>query len=218
MTCGPLSFGQKVMLPALLGLLLGPLGCASLSKNQSDPQAEARQRLAEAPADTETHIALSEFFLQQRDYLRARQYLSLAERGIGGVAPAPLDAERVFRLAILIAVRSQQYSDAILRCKQRLEHVQDPHVRVLLARLLETTGDEAGAAQQLRLLTQLYPNEPERLLELARFYEHSTLLDRRRLSRELFRRYLEVAPQGAEATQVKAALILDQLEQKAARN
>lgn len=193
-------------------------GCAAKTERSFDPLEEARHRLVEAPGDASVHLELSELFLAQRDYLRARQYLSLAERGFSGGSAQNVDREQIFRVAILIAVRSQQYTEAIRRCTQRLEQGEDARVRGLLATLLETTGDEAGAARQLRLLALLHPDEPHRLLDLARFYERSAHPARMQLARELYQRYLSQAPKGAEAAQVRAALSIDQLEQTAARN
>lgn len=189
-------------------------GCAARSVGPADPLTEARHRLVENPADPRTQLLLSELYLQQRDYLRARQYLQLAERGLQLERPPELALDRVFRLAITIAVRSQQYSEAIRRCHSRLEQREEASVRALLASLLEATGDEPGAEKNLRLLIEQEPSEPQRLVELARFYERSRIVDRRRLSRELYERYLERAPAGTEAPQARAALVLDDLEQR----
>lgn len=195
-------------------------GCAARPVAAPDPLSEARQRLVQQPADPRTQLELSELYLQQRDYLRARQYLQVAERSLQ-VQPAPgprIDPEQIFRLGITIAVRSQQYSEAIRRCLERLEQNEDAATRALLATLFEATGDERGAERNLRLLTKQHPDEPHRLMELARFYERSSISERHRLSRDLYRRYLTSAPTGDEAPQARAALALDDLEQRASRD
>lgn len=188
-------------------------GCAQKEPRDADPLSAAQRRLLSAPGDLDTHLELSAAFLRQGDYMRARQYLSVAQHGLAVQPGARADSERLFRLAIVIAVRSQQYAEAIRRCTQRLEEGEDAAVRGLLALLLEAVGDEEGAVRQLRLQIALHPQEPQRLVELAQLYERSPQLERRRLAHELYRRYLEVAPSGPQAALARAALALDQLEQ-----
>jgi len=203
---------SRVVLLAIAAVALG--GCATSAVRAPDPLDEAQRRLLRNPSDVGTQVELSELFLQQRDYLRARQYLSLAEQGMAGRATPGLDSGRVFRLAIVIAVRSQQYSEAVRYCTQKLEEAEDSDIRSLLATLLETAGEPEEAARQLQLLLVLHADQPRRLIDLARFYERSTHLERRRLSRELYQRYLEAAPQGADSARVRAALTLDQIERR----
>lgn len=206
---------KRLFLTFALLASLAPCGCAPRTIAPADPLTEARQRLAESPASVHTQLELSELYLQQRDYLRARQYLQVAERELVRQPAREIDLDGLSRLAIMIAVRSQQYSEAIRRCLQRLERTEDAQTRSLLASLLEATGDEWGAERNLRLLALQYPEQPGRLVSLARFYERSTFPERRRLSRELYQRYLDAAPGGDEAAQVRAALTLDRFEQRA---
>src|SRR4051812_43115030 len=110
---------SHVVLTAIAAV--GLCGCAKSAVREPDPLYEAQRRLLGNPSDVRTQVQLSELFLQQRDYLRARQYLSLAEQGMAARATPGLDGERVFRLAIVIAVRSQQYSEAARYCTQQLE-------------------------------------------------------------------------------------------------
>lgn len=223
----------RAVVLALALALAGLGGCAASPAVAPDglPDAlhGALRHLISNPDDVKAQLDLSEMFLRQRDYLRARQYLALAERSQAERAPPgrgtgpelesepEIESERMFRLAIVIAVRSQQYQTAVHYCTQRLEKAENAAVRGLLAAVLEAAGDEAGAARQLRLLCALHPDEPRRLYDLARFYERSTHLDRRRLARELYRRYLDTAPAGPDADLARTALSLDQLEQRAAK-
>jgi tetratricopeptide (TPR) repeat protein len=184
-------------------------GCATTTPPPpADPLLAARQRLVADPGDVRTLLDLAELYMHSGDYLRARQYLTLAERLGARALPAGVDGNRVFRLGILIAVQGHQYTDAIRRCQQHLGRAaEDAKVRGLLASLLEATGDELGAERQWRMLILLHPEEGHYLLELARFYGRTSRADRQLLARRLYARYLEVAPQGNEAAQARAAIL-----------
>lgn len=191
-------------------LLLASLsgGCATTAPPPTDPLLAARQRMAADPGDVLTLIELSELYMKSGDLLRARQYLAMVERTAAHGLPPGIDGKRVFKLGILIAVQGHQYTDAIRRCQQRLRRApEDAPVRSLLASLLEAIGDELGAERQWRMLIALHPAEGHPLLELARFYDRTTRADRQHLSQRLYARYLEVEPQGSEATQARAALL-----------
>lgn len=211
---------RRILSCLMITALLAASGCATVPKPAPDPLTAARERLLQSPGDAKTLIELSELYFLSRDYLRARQYLSLAEqvtaRGLppGDSAVHGVDVEKMFQLGLLIAVRSEQYSIAIQRCQQRLERrPADARVRSLLAGLLESIGDELAAEKQLRLLLLLHPDEAVYLVDLARFYERSSRADKKQQAHRLYHRYLDAAPQGALAPQVRAALLAQQIEE-----
>lgn len=197
---------MKFLSASCLVLLLVS-GCATLPQGTVDAPLElAKQRLLDAPQDVRNHLELATLYMARHDYLRAQQYISLVENAAGAWSALGIEPEHVFRLGILIAVRSQQYSEAVRRSRQRLELSEERRVRELLAALLEALGDEKEAESQRRLLMLQYPAEPQYLVELARFYERGGRPDRSRRARELYERYLSLQPEGPEATAVRMAL------------
>ena len=194
-------------------LLLG--GCAGVQPVPVDMPLElAKQRLLDAPHDVRNHLELATLYMARHDYLRAQQYISLVENAAGAWSALHIEPEHVFRLGILIAVRSQQYSEAVRRSRQRLELGEERGVRQLLAALLEALGDEKEAEAQRRLLVLQYPAEPQHLIELARFYERSVRPDRTQRARQLYERYLSLRPEGTEATAVRMALRTAELQEQ----
>lgn len=201
------------------GGLSAQVGCASKPAVIVDPVlAAARQRMAKNPGDAALQRELAELYLKRHDYLRARQYLNLVEEQTPERQHAAgISDDQLFQLGVLIAVGSQHYSQAIRRCQARLEQaIEDAATRRLLASLLEGVGDEAGAERQWRLLAALHPTEAQHVLELARFYLRSERADRAQLAHKQYARYLELAPDGPEATRVKTALRIQQLDEQIA--
>jgi tetratricopeptide (TPR) repeat protein len=197
-------------------LLCGSLvGCAGQMQTWADePLEAAKQQLLDAPHDVRTYLRLAELYAQRRDYLRAQQYVSLVESAAGSWSAIGIDAEKVFRLSISVAVRSQQYAEAVRRCKQRLEIEDEPEVRELYAALLEALGDEAEAERQRRLLILQHPEDPRLLIEAARFYERTSRADKRQRARALYDRYLTIRPDGEGAAKVRQALRSAQLQEE----
>ncbi|MFO0579274.1 MAG: hypothetical protein U1A78_35175 [Polyangia bacterium] len=186
-----------------------------------DPLTAARERLQKTPGDARTLVELAELYFLSRDYLRARQYLALAEqvsaRAPGAGAGTEIDREKMFQLGLLIAVHGEQYSVAIKRCQERLmRKPADSRVRSLLASLHEALGDELAAEKQLRLLLLMHPEQSAFLVDLARFYERGSRADKKEQAHRLYHRYLDVAPQGALAPQVRAALLAQQVDESPA--
>lgn len=182
-------------------------GCASSTRLWTeDPLEQAKQRLLDNPRDVRNHLGLAELYAQRHDYLRAQQYLSLVDNAAGAWSTLGIDPDKVFRLAVTVAVRSQQYSDAVRRCRQRLELGEDRSVRELYATLLEALGEELAAERQRRLLVLHHPEDARQLVELARFLERGSRADKRQRAREYYERYLALRPEGPEAPAVRQAL------------
>lgn len=209
----PLRITLSILLCASLS------GCAASPKVWTeDPLEQAKQRLLDSPQDPRSHLRLAELYMQRHDYLRAQQYLSLVDNAAGAWSAVGIEAEEVFRLAITAAVRSQQFGDAVRRCRQRLELGEESGVRELLAALLEALGEEREAERQRRLLILHHPGEPRHLVELARFYERGSRADRGRRARELYEQYVALRPEGPEAGRIRQALRAAQLEEELARS
>lgn len=189
-------------------------GCASRMHTWADePLEQAKQRLLDAPQDIRNHLHLAEMYAQRQDYLRAQQYLSLVETAAGSWSAVGIDADKVSRMSIAIAVRSQQYSEAIRRCRQRLEIEDEPEVRELYAALLEALGEEKEAERQRQLSIRHHPEDARLLVGLARFYERTSRPDKSLRARTLYERYLVLSPEGPDATKVRKALRAAQLEE-----
>lgn len=186
--------------------LAGP-GCAARPERPTE-LAAALRRVEKNPADGEAYLELSRYYFRQRDYLRARQYLSVAERH------PQKDPEALFRLGVLVTVRAGQYDDALVRCERYLERKEDPYVRILLATILESAGDVHGAEVQRQLVLADRPGDLHQLMELGRFYQRT---GRPASAGEIYRRYLSTAPQGDEAPQARAALRAHELSESLPR-
>jgi tetratricopeptide (TPR) repeat protein len=190
-------------------LLLG--GCAPKGP-QHPPEIEAALRKVEHdPNDAAAYLEMSRAALRQKDFLRARQYLAVAERAPGR------DVMTVFRLGVVISVRSGQYDDAVLRCHRYLEKKEDPEVRLLLSAILEATGDLSGAEVQRQVVIAARPDDLHQLIELARFYQRSGTRSGQARAAETYRRYLAKAPAGEDAPQARAALLEQDLEKSVLR-
>jgi len=199
MTCSAFLYGVVALSCVLLG-------CHTQPVVSTDPLANARQRLAVTPRDPTVYLDLVRLSLDRQDYLRAMQYLSLAEHS----ALADSQGEQLFQLGLTIAIRSQNYSDAIRRCQNGLEQRESLELRRLLALLLEAHGDQGEAEHQHLALLALYPSISEQFVEVARFYERSSLPERTAKACAMYQRYLTIAPAGAAAQQARAALLLSQ--------
>ena len=109
--------------------VLPAAGCAGARvASRHPPELEAAyQRMEREPNSSEPYLEIARHYFRRGDYLRARQYLTLAEGH-------PIkDRDGAFRLSVLIFVRAGQYDEAVARCRRQLEAREDPHVRLLLA-------------------------------------------------------------------------------------
>jgi tetratricopeptide (TPR) repeat protein len=185
-------------------------GCHKDLKTSSDPVAQALRRLVAAPRDPSAYLELVKLSLERQDYLRAAQYMTLAEQS----PLAQQQPELLFRLGLTISVRSHNYSGAIRRCQEQLQQHETLPIRRLLAALFEVRGDLREAERQHLLIHQIYPTAFAQLTEAARFYERSDLPDRLTRARALYERYLTASPEGIESVQVRAALLINRHDAK----
>lgn len=189
----------------LVVVVLVAAGCHGAPKPKPDPVAQALQRLVETPRSGPVYLELVKLSLDRQDYLRAAQYLTLAEQS----PLAQQQPEVLFRLGLTIAVRSQNFSSAIRRCQEQLQRHESLPTRRLLAALFEVRGDLRQAERQHLLILQLHPSAIAQLAEAARFYERSDLPERLLRARTFYERYLAVQPEGADSAQVRAALLIN---------
>jgi tetratricopeptide (TPR) repeat protein len=187
-------------------------GCAGAAQSQRPPELEAAyQRMEREPNRSEPYLELARIYFRRGDYLRARQYLTLAEGH-------PIkDQDGAFRLAVMISVRAGQFDEAIGRCRRQLEAREDAHVRLLLASIFEATGRWSDAELERKLVLSAWPDDPHQIIEMARFYQRSTRPDSAERAAELYRRYLASMPAGPDAPQARAALQAISFNESASR-
>lgn len=183
-------------------LLLCQWGCATVPKRPPDLEA-GFARMQAAPEQAEGYLMLSRAYLKRGDLLRARQYLTLAERH---ASEAERESGAIFQLGVVIAVRSGQHEEAITRCRDALAAREDLRVRRLLAALLEGHGRLEEAEAQWRRLLADRPEDLHLLIEAARFYTRAGRPDSEARAAALYGRYLKEAPQGPDAERARAAL------------
>ncbi len=203
MSCGRALRAARAALPILLTVAVGwAAGCATRPQTPAGVVEQTFQKLKQDPNNLRPLIELAQVFISERDFLRARQYLAIAEQHPSGEQYR----DELFKLAMVIAVRSQQYRDAIARCEQRLRDKEELGVRVLLANLWEALPDLRAAERERQLVLIHHPEAHEQWVELARFYERSFLPSARDLAKRSYERYLKLAPDGKVAAQARAAL------------
>lgn len=163
-------------------LLLSTVGCAaSISPLVS--------RLAAAPEDPLVNLELGEEAARDGDLLRAEQYFIRAQAL--GAQPA-----RVTPALMRVLVRAHRYSEALVRCDDRLKvHPEERPTRYLRAVLLRALDRLPEAEQELNSLS-LDGSDPDVHFELAGVYAQDG--EKARARRE-WREYLRLAPRGAHS-------------------
>lgn len=209
----------------LLISCLGLAGCASRAQQRVPTQLEQlNARLVQSPRDVQLNMELAEYHMQAQDYLRAQQYFNTAEQllnrqrpdAAGRIANADLRGDLMMQ-GIRIAVRSQQYYEAVRRCQLLLDRREDLSIRRMMALLYEAIGDEFAAARQHRLLVALHADVPGQHLEAAHFYERSHLPERERLAADHYSRFLAARPNGPDADAARVALTASRLDRADAK-
>lgn len=193
--------GWSAMIAGLLVCLLFT-GCTRQQLHTPSPLELVLKRMEGAPGDVTPLLDLVAQYMAEGDYLRARQYIAIADKHVGARAATA----RIFQLAVSVAVRSQNFNDAIDRCEAYLSEHRDLNARRLLATLFEATGSPIAAERQRKLILLYHPEASDQLVELARFYERSQLPDALQRAQSSYRRYLAESPNGLLSDQVRAAL------------
>ena len=182
----------------LLAILCLP-GCATTQKDEIKPPANVtplEKKLGDNPNDAAVNMQFGNESEAAGDLLRAEQYYLRAE-ALG------TPQEQVLPRLMHVLVASHRYAEALTRTQHRLAQKPDDRTtRYVQAALLVALDRPHDAERELHSLQRTQPNDPEAYLALGRLY-HDT--DRPR-ARELFRRYLELAPNGTDAAAVRFEL------------
>src|SRR5262249_50334174 len=131
------------------------------------------------------------------DLLRAEQYYLRAE-ALG--APP----EEVLKRVVRVLSAAHRYAEALERCRRRLSEVPDDRIsRYVEAALLVALDRPKEAQHELNALVRAQPNDPEPYLALGRIYRdaHDSAH-----ARQMFEKYLELAPHGESAASVRYEL------------
>jgi len=179
-------------------------GCAT-SQSASAPALSAdasplERKLAENPNDREVNFALGGDAESHGDLLRAEQYYRRAE-ALG------MPAEQIVPRIIRVLIAAHRYDEALDRCHRRLEQKPDDRAtRFVEAALLVALERPKEAERDLHALIESQPKDPEGYLALGRLYQDERKSDR---AKEMFHKYLELAPNGEHAAQVRFELAGD---------
>jgi tetratricopeptide (TPR) repeat protein len=144
-------------------------------------------------------IEVAQELERRGDSLRAEQYwMEALDRG----APSDVVLPHLFSAY----VRDRQYRLAAQRAEDHLRrHPNSTRVRLLLAALYQAVDDYAQAVRQYRVVVRSEPQRADAHYALA-----TALVEQghdRSGADEHFRRYLELAPNGAYAERAHAALL-----------
>lgn len=176
--------------------------CVTRPPEQPSHVEQALARLVQNPQDPRPLLELAQSFAREGDMLRARQYLRVAGRHPNSAQYR----DDIFRQSLLVAVRSNQYREAIDLGEQRLAEQEDRPVRVLLANLHEALGELRAAERERQLVLLHNPRATESWIDLARFYERSALPQARDKARRAYSQCLRLSPTGHIAERARAAL------------
>ncbi len=128
------------------------------------------------------------------DLLRAEQYYLRAEAlGVPQEAIVP----RIIR----VLVAAQRYDEALDRCSKRLNAKPDDRAtRFVEASLMVALDRTKDAERELNALVRTAPKDAQAYLALGKLYRDGN--DKVR-AKEMFEKYLELAPEGQEAPAVR---------------
>jgi len=151
------------------------------------------KRFADNPNDAQVNLELGDQSEQRGDLLRAEQYFLRAE-ALG------LKADVIVPRLVRVLVASKRYDEALDRCQQRLSRMPDDRAtRFVAAALLAGLERPKDAERELQVLVKTRPEDPQPYLALARLYREGD----RVLAKEMFEKYLQLAPDGADAAHVR---------------
>jgi predicted Zn-dependent protease len=153
---------------------------------------------AEHPDDAKVNLELGDRSASVGDWLRAEQYYQRAE------ALGLPEAQMVPRL-LKVLVLARRYDEALDRCHRRLSKTpEDRATRLVRAAILEALERPREAERELNILVHTKPDDPNPYLALGKLYRDS-YNDAAR-AREMFEKYLALAPKGEEADAVRYQL------------
>jgi tetratricopeptide (TPR) repeat protein len=182
----------------VLALLLA--GCAAPQKTASGPKpvkdvSPLERKFADTPDDPKLNLELGDRATAGGDYLRAEQYYLRAE-ALG--TPETQIVPRILSSLVL----ARRYDEALERCRKRLERAPtDRATRLVEAAIFEALERPREAERELTVLMRTKPDDPNPYLALGKLYRDS-YNDAPR-AREMFTKYLALAPKGDEADAIR---------------
>jgi predicted Zn-dependent protease len=183
----------------LVFVILFASGCATTEKNTIQPPTDVsplEKKLGDNPNDAVVNLQFGNDAEASGDLLRAEQYYLRAE-ALG--TPQDQILPRLMR----VLVASHRYAEALARSQRRLaEKPGDRTTRYVQAALLVALDRPKDAERELNALVHTEPKDPEAYLQLGRLFHES---DRPR-ALALYRKYLELAPNGHDAAAVRFEL------------
>jgi predicted Zn-dependent protease len=186
-----------------LSLALGVLmlvGCGTSQRQAQGPRpvkdvSPLEKQFADSPDDPKVNVALGDRATLSGDWLRAEQYYLRAE------ALGSDEAQIVPRL-LKVLVMARRYDEALDRCKKRLSRTPtDRATRLVEAAIFEALDRPHDAEHDLTVLVRTRPEDPNPYLALGKLYRDS-YNDAPR-AREMFAKYLALAPKGDEADAIR---------------
>ena len=179
------------------------IGCAAPQREVSEPKpvtdvSPLERQFAAHPEDAKVNLELGDRAAAVGDWLRGEQYYQRAE------ALGTPEAQVVPRL-VKVLVMARRYDEALERCKRRLAKTpEDRATRLVQAAILEALERPREAERELNVLVHTKPDDPNPYLALGKLYRDS-YNDAAR-AREMFQKYLSLAPKGEEADAVRYQL------------
>jgi predicted Zn-dependent protease len=175
-------------------------GCAAPQKEMAAPKpvkdvSPLEKKFADTPDDPAVNLELGDRATAGGDWLRAEQYYQRAE-ALG--TPAEKVVPRIVRVLVL----ARRYDEALERCHKRLSKTPtDRGTRLVEAAIYEALERPHDAERDLNVLVRTKPDDPNPYLALGKLYRDS-YNDAPR-AREMFAKYLALAPQGDEADAIR---------------
>jgi predicted Zn-dependent protease len=156
------------------------------------------KQLADTPDNPKVNLELGDRSAQTGDWLRAEQYYLRAEAL--GVAE-----EQIVPRLLKVLVMARRYDEALERCHRRLSKTPtDRATRLVEAAIFEALERPHDAERDLNVLVRTRPDDPNPYLALGKLYRDS-YNDAPR-AREMFTKYLALAPKGDEADAIRYQL------------
>ena len=175
-------------------------GCAAPQKEAAAPKpvkdvSPLERQFADKPDDPKVNLELGDRSTATGDWLRAEQYYQRAE-ALG------IPEEQIVPRIVKVLVMARRYDEALERCHKRLSRTPtDRGTRFVEAAIYEALERPHDAERELNVLVRTKPEDPNPYLALGKLYRDS-YNDATR-AREMFGKYLTLAPKGDEADAIR---------------
>jgi predicted Zn-dependent protease len=176
------------------------VGCAAPQKEAAGPKpvkdvSPLEKKFAETPDDPAVNLELGDRAVSGGDWLRAEQYYQRAE-ALG------VPEDKIVPRIVKVLVMARRYDEALERCHKRLAKTPtDRGTRLVEAAIYEALERPRDAERELNVLVRTKPDDPNPYLALGKLYRDS-YNDAAR-AREMFNKYLLLAPKGDEADAIR---------------